>query len=183
MSNRKVFHDSVVELPQQNGVTTNGLNVSAKRTSHDDEKMEISFSLAIPQKQHDDLEAKVAAGQTVSSDDLKTKYSVPESEVEPLEQWLKSQGFEVTRVSDDRTSVFTRATVAQIEKSLGVDMVRVTKDGLTYTAARNAPSLPGNIANTVHAIGGLQPYRHAHKHFRSGAGRQTVGSVATQVAK
>src|SRR5258708_10555082 len=45
-------------------------------------------------------------------------------------------------------------------------MVRVTKDGITYTAARNAPSLPADIAGSVHAIVGLQPFRHAHKHNR-----------------
>jgi kumamolisin len=56
--------------------------------------------------------------------------------------------------------------VAQIEKSLDVDMVRVTKDGVTYTAAKNAPSLPSNVANGVHAIIGLQPFRQARKQSR-----------------
>jgi len=42
----------------------------------------------------------------------------------------------------------------------------VTSDGVTYTAAQNAPSLPANIAGSVHAIGGLQPFRHAHRHNR-----------------
>src|SRR5439155_5806098 len=49
-------------------------------------------------------------------------------------------------------------------KSLGVKMVRATKDGLTYTAAQTAPSLPVNIGNSVHATVGLQPFRHPHKH-------------------
>jgi kumamolisin len=54
-----------------------------------------------------------------------------------------------------------------IEKSLRVDMARVNRDGLTYTAARNAPSLPTAVGDAVQAIGGLQPFRHAHKHFRA----------------
>jgi kumamolisin len=45
-------------------------------------------------------------------------------------------------------------------------MNRVTKDGITYTAAANAPSLPVAVGNSVHAIIGLQPFRHANKHFR-----------------
>ncbi len=50
-------------------------------------------------------------------------------------------------------------------------MVRVTKDGVTYTAAKNAPSLPADVANGVHAIIGLQPFRQARKQSRMGLPR------------
>jgi kumamolisin len=166
MSPRKVFHDSVTELPEQMGVTPTGLKVNAARPEHADDKMTVSFSLAIPKPAHDELEALVAKGRTISPAEIDSKYAVSQSQVQPLVDWLKKQGFEIEHVSDDRTSVFARATVGQIEKALGVTMVRVTKNGITYTAARNAPSLPADIAESVHAIGGLQPYRHAHKHFR-----------------
>ena len=166
MSTRKVFHDSVTELPEQPGPAPPGLNVSTVRPEHRKEMMNLSFSLAIPQKAHDELEAKVAAGQVVSVDDLNSKYAVSQAEVDPLVAWLKAEGFDVTHVSNDGTSVFARATCSQIEKSLQVQMVRVTKNGVTYTAARNAPSLPSDIAGSVHAIGGLQPYRRPHKHLR-----------------
>jgi kumamolisin len=178
MNNRKVFHDSVAELPEQPGITPTGLNVSAARPEFLQDKMNVSFSLAIAQEAHDDLEAKVAAGQVVPAKELTTNYAVPQADVDALVAWLKGEGFEVTHVSNDRTSVFARATAAQIEKSLGVQMVRVTKNGLTYTAARNAPSLPADIAKNVHAIGGLQPYRHAHKHLRRGAVRTLAPTPA-----
>jgi kumamolisin len=166
MNHRKIFHDSIVELPEQPGVTPSGLKVNAAKPEQGDEEMTLSFSLAIPQKAHDELEAAVARGEVVPLKDLTTKYAVAETEVDPLVTWLKSQGYTILRVAQDRTSVFVRAKVTQIEKSLGVQMVRVTKDGITYTAARNAPSLPADIANSVHAIVGLQPFRHAHKHNR-----------------
>jgi len=44
--------------------------------------------------------------------------------------------------------------------------VRVTKNGVTYTAAKNAPSLPADVGKGVHAIIGLQPFRQAHKNSR-----------------
>jgi kumamolisin len=166
MNPRKIFHDSVVELPEQAGVTPTGLKVNAARPEHGDTKMTISFSLAIPQDAHDELEAAVAKGEVVSLDDLNTKYAVPAIDVDPLITWLKAQGYEILRVSKDGTSVYARATATQIGQSLGVQMVRVTKDGITYTAARNAPSLPAEIADSVHAIIGLQPYRHAQKQYR-----------------
>ena len=165
-ANVKVFHDSVVELPEQ-AATPHGLTVTAARPEHSQEVMPLTFSLKIPQELHDELEAKVAKGIVVPIDELNKKYAVPAKEVNALVDWLKGQGFEVTQVAKDGTSVYARATAGQIEKSLGVQMVRVTKGGLTYTAARNAPSLPAEIAGDVHAILGLQPFRHLHKHLRS----------------
>jgi kumamolisin len=53
MNNRKVFHDSVTELPEQPGVPPTGLNVSAARPAFLQEKMNVSFSLAISQQAHD----------------------------------------------------------------------------------------------------------------------------------
>lgn len=38
------------------------------------------------------------------------------------------------------------------EQSLGVQMVKVTNQGITYTAAQNAPSLPISVGAPVHAI-------------------------------
>jgi kumamolisin len=166
MDQRKVFSDSVVELPAQPGVTPSGMKVNAKGVEHDDEKMPVTFSLAPPAGADAALEALVAKGQTVSAQDLQTKYAVAKADVTPLVAWLKKEGFDVDHVSDDGASVFARASVAQIEKSLAVDMVRVTKGGITYNAARNAPSLPADVGAVVNAIGGLQPFRHAIKHFR-----------------
>lgn len=178
MEQRKIFHDSVAELPEQQATTASGMKVNARGIEQDAQTLDISFSLALPQALTDDLEAQVARGQVISPDKLTSHYAVPEAELTPLVAWLKKQGFEVLRVSEDRSSVFTRAPVSTIEHSLGVQMVRVTQGGITYTAARNAPSLPASIAGSVHAIGGLQPYRQAHKHFRRvTTGNRTAGEA------
>jgi kumamolisin len=162
MVDRKVFADSVTELPSSPGVTPNGLILNnAKQETHN-EKMELLFSLAIPSR--DDLEKKVAAGETVSPADLNKTYAPKASDVEALKKWLGEQGFKVTGQSPDGTSVYANGTVEQIEQSLQVNMVQVTKEGISYTAARNAPSLPADIGAPVHAIIGLQPFRHAYKH-------------------
>ena len=102
----------------------------------------------------------------VSPDELQRDYAPNAADRDKLVKWLKTQGFDVTGVSHDGTSVYARASVEQIEKSLAVDMVRVTKDGVTYTAAKNAPSLPSDVATGVHAIIGLQPFRQARKQSR-----------------
>jgi len=185
MGDRKSFPGSVTPLPEQLGLTKQGLLVNEIQPQNRAEKMTILFSLAIAPDLNKELQARVARGEVVGTDELNKKYVVNASDVDTLVAWLKGQGFEIVRELPDGTGVYARGTVDQIEKSLQVKMVRVTKDGLTYTAASNAPSLPAEVAGSVHAIVGLQPFRHAHKHNRrrmpskgnrTSLGRRTVSA-------
>lgn len=159
-----MFNDSVRELPVQEGLTPNGLMVQSAQPEHDDAKMTVQFSLEIQGQA--ELEEKVARGEVVPVAQLQSDYAAPGADVNALVNWLMGQGFTIDHVSPDKTGVYATASVAQIESSLGVNMVRVTKDGVTYTAAQNAPSLPVDVGKGVTEILGLQPYRQAHKHFR-----------------
>ncbi len=164
MSDRKVFTDSVTELPDQPGLTAHGLMVHAEKPTNRNEKMTLLFSLAIPDNAQADLEARVARGEVVSLDELNKKYASDSGDVKTLVSWLKTQGYNVTQVTLDGTGVYAEASIDNVEKRLGVTMVRVTKDGLTFSASQNAPSLPSDIGKNVRAIIGLQPFRRAHKH-------------------
>jgi len=166
MAQRKVFQDSVTPLPDTPGPGPRGLMVAAAEPETANEEMNVLFSLEIPAAKTADLEERVARGEVLSPDELQQNYAPNAADCDKLVKWLNAQGFDVTGVSHDGSSVYARASVAQIEKSLDVDMVRVTKDGVMYTAAKNAPSLPSNVANGVHAIIGLQPFRQARKQSR-----------------
>jgi kumamolisin len=166
MADRKVFQDSVTPLPKQEGLAHNGLMLSAVKPEHRDEKMTILFSLAPPPEAQAQLEKKVARGEVVSPSELQKGYAPSANDRKALVAWLKKEGFKISEVSADGTSVYAQGSVNQIEKSLAVQMTRVTKDGITYTAAQNAPSLPTKIGKSVHAIIGLQPFRRAHKNSR-----------------
>ena len=164
--NRKLFHDSVIELPDQAGHTAGGLAVQAAQPQYLQDKMTLHFALAAPAGTQAQLEQLVASGRVVAPAELNTKYGVSAADLQALTAWLRDAGYEIVQVAPDRTSVFARASVADIAKSLDVNMVRVTKGGISYTAAQNAPSLPQDISQSVHAIIGLQPYRQAHKHSK-----------------
>ncbi|HXB06167.1 MAG TPA: S53 family peptidase [Puia sp.] len=118
----------------------------------------------MPADKQADLEAKVAAGKVVSPQELKNNYIADTNDTKTLVSWLTQQGFKNVKTSPNGTGVYADATAGQIEQSLQVNMVRVTRDGITYTAAKDAPSLPAEVAQSVHAIIGLQPFRHANKH-------------------
>ena len=167
MDQRKVFADSITPLPDQQGLTPTGLMINAAKVVDKSQKMDLLFSLSMDPATQKDLEDKVAAGQVVTPAELRTKYVPDQKDIDALVTWLKAQGYEDTRVSPNGTSVYTRATVPLIESSLQVNMVSVTKNGLTYTAAKNAPSLPADVGKSVHAIIGLQPFRHPNKHRKA----------------
>lgn len=166
MENRKVFQDSVTPLPTQSGLTPSGLMVQAANQSHLDDVLPVLFSLSITDEQKDDLEQKVSSGAVMSTAEINKNYGSNHDDLQSLETWLKGEGYDITKISANGTSVYTKASVKTIQKSLQVNMVRVTKDGLGYTAAQNAPSLPSDIGECVHAIIGLQPFRQVKKNYR-----------------
>jgi kumamolisin len=163
---RKVFSDSVTPLPAAEGTTHLGLMVAAAKPENNKEQMKVVFSLAIPADAQAKLQQMVAEGKVASPKDIAKNFSADPADAKALASWLKSEGFKVDKISTDQTSLYAHGTVEQIQKSLNVNMVRVTKDGITYTAAQNAPSLPADVGKNVSAIVGLQPFRRAHKQFR-----------------
>jgi kumamolisin len=179
MSDTKVFTDSVTPLPEQPGLTRHGLMVNAAEPRHLDEKMTLLFSISPPRDTQKELEERVMKGNVVPIGELNRKYAAAKGDVTKLVSWLKGHGYRVTHVTPDNTGVYAQASVQDIQKSLAVNMVSVTKDGLTYTAAQNAPSMPSDVAENVHAIIGLQPFRKAHKNFRICAPR--LGNRVTPV--
>ena len=164
MSDRKVFHDSVVPLPHEGAHPPLGMVVQVASAPNLAETLTIHFSLAPAAAAQTELETRVAAGETVSPEEQAKKYLPTGAEVTVLVNWLKAEGFTITHVAPD--GIYAQAPATQVAKSLAVDMVRVTRDGFTHNAARNAPSLPAEIANNVQAIGGLQPFLRANRHSR-----------------
>src|SRR6185295_15510551 len=90
MSDRKVFSDSVVELPDQPGVTPSGMKVNAREAVHEDEKMPVTFALT-PAVDDQELETLVAQGRTLSPDELRTRHGAPKADVAKLVAWLRQQ--------------------------------------------------------------------------------------------
>jgi kumamolisin len=155
---RKVFKNSVVAIPPHLS-----LNAEPTTDEHKDDTMQLLFSLELPQELQKDLEQRIAKGEVLTATDME-RYSIPKETYQKLESWLKDQGFKISRTSKDRTSVYVKGTVKQIEKSLDVKMVRITSEGVTYNATETPPSLPIDVGQKVNAIIGLQPFLHATKH-------------------
>jgi kumamolisin len=104
MPSRKVFEDSVVPLPPEDGLAPNGLLLHAIGTRHDDEPMDLLLSLDLPTDMSAELEAKVARGEVVPAEEL-AAMTAPQDVRDRLVAWLTSHGFTVDHVSSDGASV------------------------------------------------------------------------------
>ena len=98
MVDRKTFTDSVTPLPDQ-GITKYGLTVNAALPDHRNDNMSLVFSLSIPNDKQEELEAKVARGETVSPETLNKQYALSKSESKKLTDWLKGQGFQAVKMA------------------------------------------------------------------------------------
>lgn len=159
MAERKVFHDSVVPLPHDGTHAPLGLVVQSATAPALEEPLTVHFSFTVPGQA--DLEARVAAGKLSPRRSRRRNTVRRRATSRP---WKTGQGFTITHVAPD--GIYAQAPASQVAKSLDVDMVRVTREGFTHNAARNAPSLPADIAKNVRAIGGLQPFLRAYRHNR-----------------
>src|SRR3984957_2266652 len=179
MANKKIFADTISPPPEDMLPTPLGVVLNKAKSVDKSQAMHLIFSLNMDPALQKDLEDKVASGQTVSPAELKQKYVPDQTNTDTLVTWLKAQGFTITRISPNGTAVYASAPIPIIENSLQVHMVSVTRNGLTYTAAKDAPSLPADVAQSVHAIIGLQPFRHANKHRRAPIAPRDAATPAT----
>src|SRR3954454_859316 len=84
MADRKVFADSVTPLPDQPGLTHNGLIVNAAGDENRSGSMTVLFSLALPPDAQAELEEKVSRGEVVSPQELQQRYAVAKTDVDKL---------------------------------------------------------------------------------------------------
>ena len=169
----KIFNNSIVQLAPQGPFAPLSLSDEARQRP-----LTIHFSLQMPNQQ--EKEARIIKREVISSAEMKERYSGNEEDFTRLVNWLKSQSFEIRRTTPDFGDVYASASVAQIEKSLGVKMVPVTSGGITTPNASTPPQLPAAVGNHVTAILGLQPSIQAVKHstLSSGSGgSQRVGPI------
>ena len=160
-----------------------GLHVAAVEPVDLTQTMELHFWLKTPNIE--ELKARVAKGELISPDEMKNKYFGSSSNYDELITWLKQQGLEITGTTPDRTSVYATGTLDQIQKSLQVQMVNVTYQGVTYAAAKTPPILPANIGATVTGIDGLQPFLRANRHvifFNAPAGQASIHHTGVAAA-
>ena len=155
---RTVFFDSIKEIPV--GIRA----VAGAAAAAVDANAPMEFALALKMRDLPALQARVAAGELISSDEMAAKYYPLAADYQAQLNWLTGEGFTIVKTDPNRLAIFAKGTHAQIQHSLQVTLSNVTANGKSYTSAVTAPSLPSTIAPAVLGINGLQPHIQLHRH-------------------
>ena len=126
----------------------------------------LTFAVILRVRNADELQARVNSNEVISPEEMERLYLPLPADYEAVTQWLKEEGFTITRHDGSYLGIYARGSVAQVQNSFQVQMVRVTLDGADYSAANSVPSLPGDIAAPVLGVQGLYPFLKLQSHAR-----------------
>ncbi len=122
----------------------------------------MSVEFALRMRNFDELQGRIARGERIAPSEMQARYFPTLDDQQQLLDWLKSQGFAISRTDPTHLAVFARAPVSTLSHALNASFARVTRGTSNYTSAISAPSLPSAIAPFVLGIHGLQPQQRIH---------------------
>ena len=86
---------------------------------------------------------------------FRARFSPSGEAVGSVESWLRSQGFSVRAVAQNRTFVEASGTVSEAERAFAIRMNDYRVNGDVLRAPDTAPEIPSSLASVVFGVGGL----------------------------
>ena len=123
--------------------------------------MEIQLPLRM--RNSAELERRVAAGETLSREEMAARFLPDPVDYQAVADWLTAQGLTVKSAGASHTVVIATGTPTQLEKTFETHFARVKARGEEFTSATVAPSLPAEIESRVRTVHGLQPHLRPRK--------------------
>lgn len=163
-----VFQNSVTAVPiPAPGKTPNPHRPFVARAALQQGEVdaELEFEVALKMRNFAELQGRIAAGERVAPAEMAAKYFPLAADHQAVVDWLTGQGFKITRRDETHLAVFARASVGKIQQALKVNFARVSMEGVEYTSAVSAPSIPATLSPLLVGVNGLQPHLRARKHL------------------
>jgi kumamolisin len=145
-----------VRTPDPGGLTMGRARIVRALTA-DELAAPMAFSVSLPMRDLEGLQARVAAGEQVSPAEMEATYLPPRADYERVAAWLAAQGFTLTLPDRLHMTVYANGTVSGIAQALGVQFARVAVSDGEYTSAISEPSVPADLAPLVLSVNELQP--------------------------
>ncbi len=117
--------------------------------------------------------------QWLSPDQFGQQFGPSDQDVQAITSWLRSHGFQVTRVSRGRTSIEFSGTASQVQDAFHTAIHRYTVNGEDHWANSSDPEIPSALATVVAGIDTLHNFpREAMHHVAGLASRsKSTGKV------
>jgi subtilase family serine protease len=126
----------------------------------------LNFALTAEQKAElDALEkAQLTPGtaeyhQWLTPAEYAARFGMSAGDVQKVEQWLESQGFNIDRVANSRTSITFSGTVEQVEAAFQTQMNQYRVNGKVHWANGSSLSIPAALGGVVQSVGNLNDFR------------------------
>jgi len=152
-----------VRTPDAGGLTIGRARIVRSVLTGAELAAPMSFSVSLQMRDFAGLQARIAAGEPVTSGEMEARYLPLRSDYDRVASWLSAQGFTATLRDRTHTTVFVRGATADVAHAFGVLLARVTVSDGEYTSAVSEPSMPSDLAPVVLSVNGLQPeFRMRH---------------------
>ncbi|MDP9243180.1 MAG: protease pro-enzyme activation domain-containing protein, partial [Actinomycetota bacterium] len=92
----------------------------------------------------------------LSPGQFRARFSPSAASVRSVQSWLRSEGFGLAPVPENRSLVEASGTVAQAERAFGVRLNYYRVGKTVLRAPDAAPEIPSDLAGTVDGVGGLE---------------------------
>jgi hypothetical protein len=159
---RTAYPGSVKEVAANPAALGRSPRVSRTVLRADELSSPMTVEVGLRMRNFDEMQARVARGELISPAEKEARYFPLAADHDRVVQWMKAQGFEITRTDENRLAVFARARVDAVGKAFQVSFARVSSVDGEFTSAVTAPSLPSDISPLVLGIHGLQPHIRRH---------------------
>ena len=158
----KTFKHSVIKLPKI-GEETKWGTINPLEQHHLIQEMDLQFHFNIDPNKQKELETRAENNEIITLNELRTKYSPDQNQVNNLIGWLNKNGYYNIKQSVDMCSLYATSNVENISKTLKCNMVSIKSDSEIHIGSQDVPSLPLDVSTSINAINGLQPYRRLQK--------------------
>ncbi len=135
----------------------------------------VTLTLERSSAQEAGLQALLARQQDPSSPDFHKwltpeqfadRFGLPESEIDQITSWLRSQNLTVDSVDRGRTAISFSGNVRDVERALQVEIHNYEIDGEAHFSNTAEPSAPAGIGNFIASIRGLDDFRMKPRSIR-----------------
>ena len=163
-TSRVALRDSFREVAASGAADASHAEMARELTTDEATSATLRVDLVLKLRRFEELERRVAAGETISRAEMAANYLPDEKNYQKVAAWLTAQGLSVTSAAGT-THLLVTATGSptQLQQAFQTRFARVKFRGEEYTSAVAAPTLPADIEEQVRAVHGLQPYLRPHK--------------------
>jgi kumamolisin len=106
----------------------------------------------------------VAEPRYPSREEFARAHGADPEDIARIEQFARSHGLSVTKADPALRSVKLAGPASVLGQALGVTLSRYQAEGATYRSADAPARLPGELAQIVQAVIGLDDHPYAHHH-------------------